>query len=353
MLSEQTSKTPISELGEFALIERLTQGLAPIHSETKLGVGDDACVLSHTGDQVISTDTLAEGIHFNLQYAPLKHLGYKSVVVSISDIVAMGATPKQILVAISVSNRFTIEALDEIYRGIHAACKNYRLDLVGGDTTSSQSGLIINVTAIGEVEKDKVIPRSGAKMNDLLVVSGNLGGAYMGLQVLERERAVWLQNPDNQPDLDAYTYLMERQLKPEARLDILRAIKEKGIEPTSMIDISDGLSSELLHIAKASKQSVQVYEDKIPIDYLTEKTAEEFNLNPTITALNGGEDYELLFSVSLDDKERIEEIQDLTIIGYLGDASESNGLIAKGNQTKVELTAQGWQAFGENTAPNE
>ena len=334
--------TPISHLGEFGLIKYLTENFHIENSSTELSVGDDAAVINPDGGKiVISTDMFVEGVDFNLGYVPLKHLGYKVGVAGISDIVAMNATPTQIMVSIAVSNRFPVEALAEIYAGLSQVCKIYKVDLIGGDTTSSQSGLVLNVTSIG-ISKEDVVKRNGAKNNDLLVVTGDLGGAYMGLQVLEREHHVYLKNPDMQPEMEGYDYILERQLKPEARVDIKKILKDLDIKPTAMIDVSDGLASEILHLSERSGVGFRVYEEKIPMDELTISTAEEFNLNPVVAALNGGEDYELLFTISQNDYDKIKNHMDFTIIGHAVDLDQGNHLVLRGSNELVEITAQGW-----------
>lgn len=338
--------TPVSQLGEFGLIKHITKHFEIKNDTTIFGVGDDSAILNPQGKKMlVSTDILAEGVHFNLGYAPLKHLGYKSVVVNLSDIVAMNATPSQILVSIAASNRFPVEAFDELYAGIELACKRYNVDLVGGDTTSSQSGLVISITAIGFENEENIIKRSGTKPNDLLVVTGDLGGAYMGLQILEREHQVFLVNPNMQPEMDGYDYILERQLKPEARTDIKTKLADLGIKPTAMIDISDGLASEILHISEQSKVGFRLYEEKIPMDELTIMTAEEFNLNPIMTALSGGEDYELLFTISQGDYEKIKNHPDFTVIGHAVDISQGNYMVLRGSNELSEITAQGWKHF--------
>ena len=294
---------------------------------------------------VLTTDILAEGVHFNLGYVPLKHLGYKAVVTNISDIAAMNATPTQILVGLAISNRFPVEALEEIYAGIALACKRYKVDLVGGDTTSSTSGLVMSITAIGLENPENIVKRSGAKANDLLVVTGDLGGAYMGLQILEREHSVYLANPNMQPEMEGYDYILERQLKPEARTDIKKTLKELDIKPTSMIDVSDGLSSEILHLSDQSKVGFHLYEEKVPMDSLTISTAEELNLNPVMCALSGGEDYELLFTIAPEDFDKIKNHPDFTIVGHAVDLEQGNFLIARGSNELIPLNAQGWDAF--------
>ena len=286
-----------------------------------------------------------EGVDFNLGYVPLKHLGYKVVVAGISDIISMNAVPTQIMISVAVSNRFPVEALEEIYAGIQLACRRYKVDLVGGDTTSSQAGLVINVTAVGLESSEKIISRNGVNPNDLLVVTGDLGGAYMGLQILEREHSVYLKNPNMQPEMEGYDYILERQLKPEARTDIKGILEELGVKPTSMIDISDGLASEVLHLSDRSKVGFRIYEEKIPMDELTISTADEFNLNPVMTALNGGEDYELLFTISQSDFDKIKNNPDFTIIGHAVEEEQGNYLVLRGSNELAELTAQGWDAY--------
>lgn len=347
MLEDKTPQlTPISSLGEFGLIKLLTEQFPIRQTSTEVSIGDDACIINPENKRVvISTDVLAEGVHFNLGYVPLKHLGYKAVVVNISDICAMNAVPTQILVSLAVSNRFPVEALEELYAGIALACDNYKVDLVGGDTTSSNTGLVMSITAIGLENPENLVKRNGAKPNDLLVVTGDLGGAYMGLQILEREHAVYLSNPQMQPEMEGYDYILQRQLKPEARTDIKKTLEQLGVKPTAMIDISDGLASEVLHLSDQSKVGFRVYEDKIPIDPLMISTAEEFNFNPSMCALNGGEDYELLFTVSPTDFEKIKNHPDFSIIGHTTDISEGNHLVASGSNQLIPLTAQGWDAF--------
>jgi len=341
-MNKEIKQTQISELGEFGLIDRLTRDIQIKNESTLKGVGDDAAVLDYKNKLVVvSTDLLTEGIHFNLMYVPLKHLGYKSVVVNLSDIFAMNAKPLQITVNIALSAKFSVESVEELYSGIHLACEKYGVDLVGGDTTSSLTGLTISVTVLGEAEKDELVYRSGAKPTDLLCVSGDLGGAYMGLQLLERENEVFKVNQNMQPQLEGYDYILERQLKPEARGDIVEAFKKLGIKPTSMIDISDGLSSEIMHLCRNSGVGCNVYEDKIPMDFQTKRMAEELNINPLVAALNGGEDYELLFTISLSDYEKIKNDPDFTIIGHITEAAEGANLIASGG-TVIPLTAQGW-----------
>lgn len=338
-------RTPLSELGEFKLIEHLTEHFKVTQKSTIKSIGDDAAILNFGKKQVvISTDLLVEGVHFDLSYMPLKHLGYKAVIVNLSDIYAMNAKATQVTVSIAVSNRFPLEALEELYAGITTAAKLYNVDVVGGDTTSSTSGLIISITAIGEVEKDEAVLRSGAKPNDLLVVTGDLGGAYMGLQVLEREKEVFKVNPNNQPDLSMYTYIVERQLKPEARKDIVDLLKELKVKPTSMIDISDGLSSEVIHLCKQSKVGVDVYENKIPLDPEVISTCEEFNIDSTTIALNGGEDYELLMTISQEDYPKIKGNPNLTAIGYMTEQDRGMHLVTRADE-KIEIIAKGWNAL--------
>lgn len=340
-------RTPISQLGEFGLIGHLTDRFLPTQPSTLLAIGDDAAILSVEEDSkmVVSTDLLVEGIHFNLGYVPLKHLGYKSVMVNLSDIAAMNAKPTQILVSVAVSNRFPVEALEEIYQGIALACTRYGVDLVGGDTTSSTTGLMISITAIGQAKEEHITKRKGAQPNDLLVVTGDLGAAYMGLQILEREHAVFLANPNMQPEMEGYDYLLERQLKPEARTDIRGILNELDIKPTSMIDISDGLASEVLHLSKHSEVGFRVYEEKIPLDSLTISTAEEFNLNPSVCALNGGEDYELLFTIAPADYDKLKNHPDFTVIGHATDLQQGVNLVLRGSSEVSPITAQGWVHF--------
>ena len=345
---KQPKRTPLSELGEFGLIDHLTANFKSKNSSTIYGVGDDAAVID-VGEkyQLVSTDMLVEGIHFDLTYTPLKHLGYKAVAVNVSDICAMNGEAKQITISIAVSNRFPVEAVEELYKGIHLACTKYQVDLIGGDTTSSQSGLVISVSVLGEVEKEDVIYRKGAEEHDLLIVSGDLGGAYLGLQVLSREKQVFDANPNMQPDLEGKDYILERQLKPEARRDIVKILKENNIKPTSMIDISDGLSSEVLHICKNSDVGCTVYEDKLPIDFTAISTADELNLSAATCALNGGEDYELLFTIKQSDYDKLKDDPDFTVIGHITDKSMGTNFVAK-DGTVQELIAQGWSATSRN-----
>ena len=343
--NKNPSKTPIKNLGEFALIDHITKDFTIENKSSQYGIGDDPAVLDHGKDPtLISTDLLIEGIHFDLSYMPLKHLGYKAVVVNISDIYAMNSIPKQITVSVAISNRFTLEAIKELYKGINLACKNYKIDLVGGDTSSSVTGLIISISVLGSSSKKKIVKRNGAKENDLLVVSGDLGGAYTGLQILEREKAVFKVNPNTQPDLSKYTYCIERQLKPEARKDVIELLDELEIIPTSMIDISDGLSSEILHLSKASEVGFHLFEEKIPIAPEVSMTSEEFKLNSTTSALNGGEDYELLFTINQEDFEKIKNHPFISVIGHACDLKNGCQLIT-GLGHQIELSAQGWQSF--------
>ncbi|WP_407556406.1 thiamine-phosphate kinase [Winogradskyella sp. 4-2091] len=342
-------RTPLSELGEFKLIEHLTDHFKITQKSTIKGIGDDAAVLNFGKSQiVVSTDLLVEGVHFDLSYAPLKHLGYKAVVVNLSDVYAMNAMATQITVSIAVSNRFSLEALEELYAGITTAAKIYNVDVIGGDTTSSTSGLIISVTAIGKVEKGNEVLRSTAKPNDLLVVTGDLGGAFMGLQVLEREKEVFKVNPNNQPDLSMYTYIIERQLKPEARKDIVELLKELKVKPTSMIDVSDGISSEILHLCKQSKVGADVYENKIPLDPQVISTCEEFNVDSTTIALNGGEDYELLMTVAQEDFPKIKGNPNLTVIGYITEEDRGMHLVTRADE-KIPIIAKGWNALKDQS----
>ncbi|MCP4977063.1 MAG: thiamine-phosphate kinase [Maribacter sp.] len=340
-------KTDLESLGEFGLIEHLTQHFPITQKSTLKGIGDDAAVLNFKGRQtVVSTDLLIEGVHFDLSYMPLKHLGYKAVMVNLSDIYAMNAKATQITVSIAVSNRFPLEALEELYAGIALATKIYDVDLVGGDTTSSTTGLIISITAIGVAIADEIVYRNGAKANDLLVVSGDLGGAYMGLQVLEREKEVFKVNPNNQPDLEPYSYIVERQLKPEARKDIPELLAKLDVHPTSMIDISDGLSSEILHLCKQSKVGCNLFEDKIPLDPTVISACEEFKMDSTLVALSGGEDYELLFTIDQKEFPKIKGNPNLTVVGHMTAENEGAHLISR-NNSRIPLTAQGWNSFAK------
>ena len=348
MLEDKSpARTSLSQLGEFGLIDHLTNQFEITQASTLKGIGDDAAVLDFSDKKaVVSTDLLIEGVHFDLAYMPLKHLGYKAVVVNVSDICAMNARPTQITVSVAVSNRFPLEALEELFAGINLAAKTYKVDVIGGDTTSSQKGLIISITAIGEASTEELVYRNGAKVNDLLVVSGDLGAAYMGLQVLEREKQVFQVNPNSQPDLEAYSYLIERQLKPEARTDVRTLLHALEIKPTSMIDISDGLSSEILHLCKQSEVGCNLYEDKLPLDPQLISVCEEFQLDSTTVAINGGEDYELLFTVGMDDFDKLKGNPNFTIIGHMVEAAEGMHLITRAN-TKIPLKARGWNALTE------
>lgn len=344
--NKDDSRTSIGSLGEFGLIDHLTKNFTLRQKSTVKGVGDDAAVIAcdSKNELVVTTDLLLEGVHFDLSYVPLKHLGYKAVIANLSDVYAMNAQPTQITVSIAVSNRFPVEALEELYAGMQAAAQIYKVDIVGGDTTSSTTGLLISITALGFVEKGQAIYRNGAKENDLLVVSGDLGAAYMGLQILEREKEVFKVNPNAQPDLEPYSYLVERQLKPEARKDIPPLLKQLGVRPTAMIDISDGLSSEIIHICKNSKVGCNLYEEKIPLDPQVISTCEEFNLDSTTIALSGGEDYELLFTVKTDDFEKIKGNPHLTVIGHITAENQGMHLISRAG-TQIPLVARGWNAL--------
>jgi thiamine-monophosphate kinase len=338
-------KIALADLGEFGLIDRLTKDIKLKNKQTIKGVGDDAAVLEFKDEQlVVTNDLLVEGTHFNLGYTPLKHLGYKAVVVNISDVLAMNAIPKQIIVSLAVSNRFGLEAIDELYKGIHIACDHYGVDLVGGDTCSSHKGLFLSISAIGSVPKEKLVYRSGAKENDILCVSGDLGAAYMGLQLLERENKLFREDPTIQPDLTGNDYILQRQLRPQARIDIINYLQTQGIKPTSMIDISDGLSSEAIHLCMNSNVGCEIFPDKIPIANETAKMAEEFQIDPTVCALNGGEDYELLFSLQPADFEKIKSNVSITEIGHFTKREKGMNLIVNDGK-KIPLNAQGWNAF--------
>jgi len=339
------NRTELNQIGEFGLIERIQKQFSLQNPTSVLGIGDDAAMVDAGEDYLlVTTDMLLEGIHFDLSYMPLQHLGYKAVAVNVSDIAAMNGKPEQITIGLALSNRFSVEAIDALYSGIHAACENYKVDLVGGDTTASASGLVISITAIGRVAKDKVALRSTAKNNDIICVTGDLGAAYMGLQVLEREKQVFLTNPEMQPDLENYEYLVGRQLKPEARMDIVHELVEKNIVPTSMIDISDGLASELMHLGRNSNLGVKIFEENVPIDSMTYETAIEFKLDPITCALNGGEDYELLFTISPSDHEKLKNHPDIHFIGHMHSNTQQNVMVTK-QQTLVPLKAQGWNHF--------
>ena len=344
-MSENKKLTSLKELGEFGLIEKLTKNIKIQHKSTIKGVGDDAAVLNHNNkDIVVTTDLLVEGVHFDLVYTPIKHLGYKAVVVNLSDVYAMNAIPKQITVSIALSGKFSLEAVEMLYEGIQKACDHYGVDLVGGDTASSVTGLAISVTAIGEVDKGKSVYRNGAKPGDYIFVSGDLGASYAGLQILKREKEVYLVNPKSQPDMNAYDYVLERQLKPEARKDVVEALANSGVLPTAMIDVSDGLSSEIIHICNQSNCGAKIEENKIPIDTQTINVAEELNLDPTLFSMNGGEDYELLFTVSKEDLIKAAEIPGITVIGEILKKQEGVKLYGRsGGSTNIE--AQGWNAY--------
>ncbi|WP_299430813.1 thiamine-phosphate kinase [uncultured Maribacter sp.] len=340
-------RTSLESLGEFGLINHLTKNFKITKTSTIKGIGDDAAVLDFKDKKVvISTDLLVENVHFDLSYMPLKHLGYKAVMVNLSDIYAMNAKATQITVSIAVSNRFPLEALEELYAGIKTATDKYKVDLIGGDTTSSTKGMLISITAIGEANEEDIVYRNGAKPKDLLVVTGDLGGAYMGLQVLEREKEVFKVNPNNQPDLEPYSYIVERQLKPEARKDIPELLKELGVHPTSMIDISDGLSSEILHLCENSKVGINLYEDKIPLDPTVISTCEEFNLDGTTVALSGGEDYELLFTIDQKEFPKIKGNPNFSVVGHTTEENEGAFLISR-NNSKIPITAQGWNSLAK------
>ena len=342
----ETKRTEIATLGEFGLIDHLTEGIEPVNASTRRGVGDDAAVIDMGGKAtLVTTDLLLEGIHFDLIYTPLKHLGYKAAMVNFSDIYAMNGTPRQITVSLGISKRFSVEDIDALYAGIRIACEDHKVDIVGGDTTSSMTGLTISITCIGDADHADIVYRSGAHETDLICVSGDLGAAYMGLQLLEREKAALRGNDDVQPDFAGREYILQRQLRPEARRDVIEQLRQAGIRPTSMIDISDGLSSELMHICKQSGTGCRVFEEHIPIDYQTAVMAEEFNMNLTTCALNGGEDYELLFTVPIGDHEKIAQMQGVRMIGHMTRPELGMALITRdGNE--MELRAQGWNHMG-------
>ncbi|MBC7913496.1 MAG: thiamine-phosphate kinase [Pyrinomonadaceae bacterium] len=342
---ENTEKTDISSLGEFGLIDHLIKSITLSQPTTLKGAGDDAAVLDFSGKKtLVSTDLLLEGIHFDLAYTPLKHLGYKAVQVNLSDIYAMNGTASQITVSLGLSSKFPIEAVEELYSGILLACDKYKIDLVGGDTSSSKQGLVISVTSIGYADEADICYRNTANEGDLICVSGDLGGAYMGLQLLEREKLIYLENPQIQPDLEGKDYIIERQLKPEARKDIIAVLKDIDVKPTAMIDISDGLSSEIIHICTQSEKGCKLYEDKLPIDPMTYDTAREFNLDPTVCALSGGEDYELLFTVAQTDFEKIRNNPDISIIGHITEKAAGMNLVSR-SEVLHPLKAQGWNSF--------
>lgn len=346
MLENATGRTELNELGEFGLIDYVKKSVSVYHTdETLKGIGDDAAVIDSKGQlTVVSTDMLAEGVHFDLTFHPLKHLGYKAIAVNLSDIYAMNATPKQVLVSIALSNRFSLEAFEELYEGMLLACKHYQVDIAGGDTTSSKAGLVLSITAIGVAGKDELVYRNTAEPKNLLCVSGDLGGAYLGLQILEREKRIFLENPSIQPDLAGNDYILERQLKPEPRRDIIDALRKQGVKPTSMIDVSDGLASEIFHLCNQSEVGCELYEDKIPIDPQTYERAREFGLDPTVCALSGGEDYELLFTIRPEDYEKIREHADVSVIGHMTDAASGINLVTRSGSS-MPLKAQGWDAL--------
>ena len=347
MKNKKSNKTftKLSEIGEFELISKLTKNVKLYNNSTVFGIGDDSAILDFEKRNVlVSSDMLVEGVHFDLSYMPLKHLGYKAIISNLSDIYSMNSQCSQVLVNLGVSNRFNLEAIEEVYFGINSACKNYGVDLVGGDTTSSNKGLIISVTAIGSKDPKSIVKRNGAKVNDLLVVSGDLGGAFLGLKILEREKEVFKVNPHNQPDLTNYKYVIQRQLRPEARKDVIDFLSSSKIIPTSMIDISDGLSSEILHISKTSNVGINLYENKIPMSDEMKLVCDEFNLNPTTIALSGGEDYELLFTIDQSSYDKIKNNPDLTIIGHVTEKKAGTNLINSMDQ-KIEIKSQGWNSF--------
>ncbi|MCF8373092.1 MAG: thiamine-phosphate kinase [Bacteroidales bacterium] len=345
MSEEKNKVAEISDLGEFGLIKHLTKDIKLVNTSSVYGVGDDAAVLDYVGKQmVITTDLLTEGIHFDLMYTPLKHLGYKAAVVNFSDVYAMNGIPKQMTIALAISRKFSLKAIEELYEGIKLACEKYGVDLVGGDTSSSLTGMTISVTVVGEVDKEKIVYRKGAQINDLICVTGDLGSAYLGLLLLKREQEVFKIDPNMQPLLEGYDYILERFLKPEARKEIIEFFAEKGIQPTSMIDISDGLSSEILHICKQSKTGCRIYQEKIPIDAVASKMADEFNIEPTVAALNGGEDYELLFTMPLKDYDLVSQNPAISIIGHITSAEDGCNLITNAEQ-EIEIKAQGWNGL--------
>lgn len=344
---ENKERTDINELGEFGLIKHLTNNFKIRNDYSVKGVGDDAAVLDSKGKQtLVSTDLLLEGIHFDLAYVPLMHLGYKAVQVNLSDIYAMNGKASQITVSLGLSSKFPLEAVEEIYKGIELACNKFNIDLIGGDTSSSKQGLVISITSIGYADADKVTYRNGAQEHDLLCVSGDLGGAYVGLQILEREKLIYLENPQIQPDLEGKDYIIERQLKPEARMDIVALLEEMDIKPTSMIDVSDGLASEILHLAEQSDKGITIYEEKIPLDPMTYETARELGIDPTVCALSGGEDYELLFTISQEDYKKLKHDVDITVIGHVTDKNSGCKMVSRSNNVH-ELKAQGWNAFNK------
>lgn len=344
-MAEQTKYTSVGQLGEFGLIDKLTKDFAIVNASTLKGIGDDAAVLDYSGKKtVVSTDLLVEGIHFDMMYTPLKHLGYKSIVVNLSDIYAMNAQPKQVTVSLAISSKFSVEALEELYEGIKLACKKYQVDLIGGDTTSSQHGLLISVTALGEANEDELIYRNGAKPGDLICVSGDLGAAYLGLQILEREKQIYIEHPDVQPELENAQYLIERFLKPEARRDVLAFFKEAGLKPTSMMDVSDGISSDIMHICKQSGTGCEITEATVPIAQDAYNMALNFNMDPITCALNGGEDYELLFTIEPEDETKITGEEGISIIGQITEREKGFHMISKAGN-RHPLRAQGWNHF--------
>ena len=344
-MSEEKNITSLSDLGEFGLIDRLAANIKIYNNSTEKGIGDDAAVINHGDEEtLVSVDILCEGVHFDMTYCPLKHLGYKAAVVNFSDIYAMNGTPTQIVVGMGISSKYSVEAIEEIYRGIRLACDHYHVDLVGGDTTASKSGLFLSITVIGKARKEDIVYRSGARPNDLLCVSGDLGAAYTGLLILEREKAAFMADPNMQPEFAGYDYILERQLKPEARWDIVRRLKDAGVKPTSMIDVSDGLASEVLHLCKESKVGCTVYEERIPMNHKTIQTAKDFNIVPSVAALNGGEDYELLFTVAQSDYEKVKDMEDVRIIGYIT-ADEGQANLITNDNCQVPLEAQGFKHF--------
>ncbi len=349
MENQEGSLTEIKEYGEFGLIDHLTSQVQHDKDKVIRGIGDDAAVIAAKNEPtLVTTDMLIEGVHFDLSYTPMKHLGYKAVISNLSDIYAMNASPSQFVVSVAVTNHLSVESLEALYEGMNLACSIYGVELIGGDTTSSTTGMVINITMLGHQDANHIAYRNGAKVNDLVCVSGDLGGAYMGLQLLEREKKIFLENPKIQPDLSNHDYVLERQLKPEARKDIIDLLQSHDIIPTSMIDVSDGLSSEIMHICKQSDVGCSIYENKIPIDPVTVSTAEEFNMSPLVAALNGGEDYELLFTVSMDDYKKIESIKEIATIGHITDKGSGTNLITTDEQS-IPLTAQGWNSFSEES----
>ncbi len=337
--------TDISSLGEFGLIDHLTKNIKTYNAQTVKGVGDDAAVFNMgEGMTIVTQDLLVEGVHFDMVYTPLKHLGYKAVAVNLSDIYAMNGTPTQVIVGLAISSRYTLEALEELYEGMMLACEKYQVDLAGGDTTTSPSGMMLSITAVGHAPREKVVYRSGAQTNDIMMVSGDLGAAYCGLLVLEREKQVFKVNPGMQPDISQHSYILERQLKPEPRRDIVELLEKAGVVPTAMIDISDGLASEAIHISKNSGKGVTLFEEKIPVDARMAAVAHEFNIDPTTCALNGGEDYELLFTISAKDYDKVKDLEGITPVGHITEASEGYQMISTSGHL-IDLKAQGWDAL--------